>query len=37
MTDILDRISGDEALRVLRNLCAEHAEMRKRILAEVEK
>jgi hypothetical protein len=37
MTDILGRISGDEALRILRNLCAEGAEMRKQILAEVEK
>jgi hypothetical protein len=36
-TSILDGISGEDALRVLRNLCAADAEMRERILSEVEK
>jgi len=36
MTDILDSISGDDALRVLRTLCAADAEMHARILSEVE-
>lgn len=36
-TNILDNLSGDEALCVLRNLCAADAEMRARILSEVEK
>ncbi len=37
MTIILDSISGDDALHVLRNLCAADAEMRARILSEAEK
>lgn len=34
--NILDSISGDDALRVLRNLCAADAEMRARVLSEAE-
>ena len=37
MTSVLDSITGNEALRVLRNLCAADAEMGKRILSEVER
>jgi hypothetical protein len=37
MTSILDNISGDDALRVLRSLCASDSEIRKRITSEVEK
>lgn len=37
MKNILDNISGDDALRVLRSLCASDSEIRKRIVLEVEK
>lgn len=37
MTDPLDNISGDEALRILRALCAADAKIRARILTEIEK
>ena len=37
MSSILDNISGEDALHVLRNLCAVDEEMRARILSEVEK
>jgi hypothetical protein len=37
MTNILDSISGDDALRVLRSLCASDPEIHKRVESEIEK
>lgn len=37
MKNMLDRISGDEALQILRTLCSSDTELRKRIESEAEK